>query len=145
MKPTFRIFLLASTCFLISGCGNPHELETARVEGVVSYNGTPITKGLVVFIPAKGKRATGKIDGEGRFSLTTYSDGDGAIVGAHKVGIIAFENMDQFYLAYYSEKGSHEMPEEIIPKKYADPYSSGLKFQVQSGQRNQADFSLKKN
>ena len=139
-----NLCLLVCLCIFAVGCGNPHELEVAPVQGTITYEGKPVTQGFVVFVPQKGKRATSPIDSTGHFSLSTYAENDGAIVGSHKVGIVAFENMEQYYLAQYSDTGNYKMPPEIIPKKFGDPFSSGLTFAVESGSSNQADFALQK-
>ncbi|MCG8448800.1 MAG: hypothetical protein MI725_04360 [Pirellulales bacterium] len=140
MKLAFKSFLVVCSTVLMFGCGNSHHLEIAEVEGVITCDGRPVTQGVVIFIPVKGKRATGKIDSEGRYCLTTYSNGDGAIVGLHKVGVVAYEDMRQYYLAKYAESDSYEMPKAIVAEKYGDPFSSGLTFHVEPGKTNQADF-----
>jgi hypothetical protein len=81
--------------FLTSlGCTHsPYEL--APVHGTVTIDGQPMTHGKVMFAPmAKqgelnpGKPAFGIIDGAGHFTLSTYGDEDGAVVGAHTATVI---------------------------------------------------------
>jgi hypothetical protein len=83
----------------LTGCGGGStDLPTGRVSGKVSHNGQPVTGGTVTFAPLKsgvagggmvGKPASGPISSDGSFSLTTYSPGDGAVVGKHTVGYSA--------------------------------------------------------
>lgn len=77
---------------ILSGCGR-NEFRVARTEGVVECNGQPVSGGVVFFSPIAdsdqttlaGKPASGDVDTDGSFTLSTYHDGDGAIVGRHKV------------------------------------------------------------
>lgn len=78
---------------LIAGCSkSPYEL--APVEGRVTIDGAPMPIGKVMFAPTAkegnlnpGKPAFGAIQPDGSFKLSTYDDGDGAVVGVHWVTI----------------------------------------------------------
>ena len=142
MRNSFIWSLASLATVSLLGCGGGHQLETAEVTGIVSVNGKPVSQGFVVFIPLQGRRASGPIDSDGRFSLSTYSNGDGAIVGSHKVGIVSTADMQQFYKAKYDDTADHKMPKAIIPERYADPFSSKLSFEVESGVDNAANFDL---
>jgi hypothetical protein len=81
----------------MSGCSSS-EFETAVVSGTVRCDGTLLTDGLVVFTPipagdAKtvntGRAASGIVWPDGTYELSTYGDGDGAIVGDHNVEVYA--------------------------------------------------------
>ncbi|HUQ72287.1 MAG TPA: hypothetical protein VM165_22365 [Planctomycetaceae bacterium] len=76
---------------VVCGCGGG-EFETAPVRGTVSCEGTPVTSGTITFSPIAegavdkpGKPGMGKIGSDGTFVLTTYKEGDGAIIGMHEV------------------------------------------------------------
>jgi hypothetical protein len=77
----------------IAGCSkSPYEL--APVEGRVTIDGVPMPIGKVMFAPTAqegnsnpGKPAFGAIQPDGSFKLSTYDDGDGAVVGVHWVTI----------------------------------------------------------
>lgn len=70
-----------------TGCGGP----TASVSGTVTYNGKPVTGGDLNFSPIAngekepGKPAAGVIGADGTYRLGTFSSGDGAVVGKHRV------------------------------------------------------------
>ncbi len=87
------LYLISSLSFL-SGCGDAPGPETAYVSGTVTMNGSPVTAGRVMFFPTAsdgkntGKAASGQLDSSGEFELTTYSDGDGAVIGEHKVTVL---------------------------------------------------------
>jgi len=76
---------------LLAGCSN-NGLNLAKVHGRVTYKGQPVKKGTVFFMPDDtkgtiGPPALGPITPDGSFIMSTEKAGDGAIVGAHKVGI----------------------------------------------------------
>lgn len=137
-----QTLVLLAASFAMSGCGPGYQLDTGKVTGQVTIDDQPVTKGFVVFVPPTGRRASGPIGPDGQFSLTTYRTDDGAIVGPHSVGIVAYDDMDQYYKAFFDDTGDYEMPKAVVPEQYGDPFSSGLTYEVKAG-RNQADFHLK--
>lgn len=80
------------------GCGGSSgEFKVAPVKGKVIFNGQPVTSGSIHFRPVavqgakegmQGKPASGQIQSDGTFVLTTFRQGDGAIVGKHEVSYI---------------------------------------------------------
>lgn len=78
-----------------AGCGSGlKEFPCETASGVVLCKGKPVREAQVYFTPkAKGKSAeVGKpgfswTDEEGRFVLSTYGEGDGAVVGEHVVRV----------------------------------------------------------
>lgn len=66
-------------------------METASVSGTVTKDGKPVSGGTITFAPkgeegkASGKPATGEVQSDGTYTLTTYDDGDGAVIGTHEV------------------------------------------------------------
>jgi hypothetical protein len=86
-----RAALAVGVITVICGCGGG-EFETAPVRGTVTCEGTPVTSGTITFTPIAegaadkpGKPGMGKIGPDGTFVLTTYRQGDGAIIGMHEV------------------------------------------------------------
>ncbi len=87
---SFLFFTLIS--LQLTGCGSKGEFSVARVSGTVkTADGTPLTHGMLKFTPipknAKalaGKPAFGSIT-DGKFVLSTYGTGDGAVIGRHRV------------------------------------------------------------
>ncbi len=79
---------------LICGCGGSPGPATAYVSGTVTMNGSPVTAGRVMFFPTAsdgkntGKSASGQLTSSGDFELTTYSNGDGAVIGEHTISVL---------------------------------------------------------
>ncbi len=80
---------------LLTGCsGGLKEFPVAKVSGVVLCEGKPVPFAKVQFNPqaAEGSKSAevGKpgfafADKDGKFVLSTYGEGDGAVVGKHTV------------------------------------------------------------
>jgi hypothetical protein len=92
--------LTLSVCVALYGCGGGDALymEVAPARGKVTFNGQPVTDGSVMFTPVPsgeaedrmtGKSASGELDSNGEFVLSTYEAQDGAIVGKHQVTVMA--------------------------------------------------------
>jgi hypothetical protein len=127
---------LVCSVLVLAGCGSG-KLQTAEVNGKVTYKGKPVPQGTVTFIPeAGGPPATGEIK-NGSFSMTTYSTGDGAILGKHKVVIAAMEDMKEWL-----PEDRNPLPPPIVPTKYTSPATSTLTTVVTDGE-NTPVFDLK--
>ncbi|MGL4514019.1 MAG: hypothetical protein ACRCT8_13090 [Lacipirellulaceae bacterium] len=81
-------------CF---GC-SPSPYELAPAGGVVTVGGEPYPGGKVMFAPVAqgedgkaGRAAFGKVGADGRFVLSSYAEGDGAVVGQHVVTLFRME------------------------------------------------------
>jgi hypothetical protein len=112
-------------------------MKTAVVRGKVTYKGKPVPHGSVTFMPTgSGPSATGEIQSDGTYTLTTYSSGDGAILGSHKVMVVAMQDM------------SGRLPEErtplpppIVPDRYTNPATTPLTAEVKD-EENTIDLNL---
>lgn len=135
--------ILALTVFVgslvsFSGCRqNPKNLS--KVYGVVRVDGKPLTKGTVMFVPDAGRSATGTIQSDGTFTMQTFGDSDGALVGKHKVAVIAYE-ADKYNRPAY--EAPNQKSEPLVPQHYMSPGTSGLTFEVEAGKANNAEFDL---
>src|SRR5262245_59804194 len=100
-----------------------------QVTGVVTFGGKPVPPGTVMFVPVEsGPPAYRDIGPDGRYQLSTYTPGDGAVVGTHKVMITALEQLPP-ELA----NNPNRLPKMIVPIKYGDTNTSGLTFEVKAG------------
>jgi hypothetical protein len=89
-----------------------------------------------MFQPDNGPSATANIQ-NGSYSLKTYKNDDGAILGKHKVTIIALEDQ-----AGRLPEERNPLPPPIVPLKYNFPDKSGLTAEVKD-EPNTIDFHLK--
>jgi hypothetical protein len=135
-----KIVGYACALVLICGCGSSGP-ETAEVEGIVRLDDQPLTLGIVTFTPKGGRSATGFIQKDGTFRLTTYQNGDGALVGKHTVTITPGGSSPQARPDFESDRPTLTT-NSPIPVKYGVPGTSGLEFEVKPGEANYAEFSL---
>jgi len=136
----------------VLGCGDTTGLgKRYPVSGTVTYQGKPVEKGTINFIPDKpdGRAATGDIS-NGSYSLTTAESGDGALPGTYKVTVVAKE-VDTSELKEIAKGGQHhhdaafakaaQGAKALVPPKYTLADTSGLTAEVKA-QSNKIDFPL---
>lgn len=121
-----RISAAGLIAMLLSGCGE-HPAQPAAVHGLVTFRGSPMPGGVVVFTPdddfgSGGVCATGRIGPDGRFALSTESMA-GVAPGKYRVTIAGPDGW-------------------ALPGKFLDPHLSGLRAEVVAGQENILDFKL---
>jgi len=134
--------VIAVAIVAVSGCSGVKTPPVGQVGGVVTLDGQPLTKGQVQFVPdsskgTKGRMAVGLIGTDGRFALTAFKPGDGALVGFHKVVIICEEDVPAF-----DPKVAPPPPKSLIPVRYTDVKTSGLTAEVKSAGKNDFTFAL---
>lgn len=133
MRLAMAIAVIASLPY--AGCG-PSRPATVRVEGTVTLDGQPVEGAAVQFIPASGSPAHGLTDAAGRFTLTTFDDGDGAMPGQHRITVQKNKVTGAAADEHGLETGVPTSPpaiEWLIPEKYSQPDTSGLTAEVQRG------------
>lgn len=103
----------------------------APVTGSVSYKGEPVTEGTVTFFPqGQGNPATGQLGPNGRFTLTTYEENDGAAIGHHVVTVQVFPEGALPGMEFETSSATK------IPQKYDNPETSTLVVEVKEGSNN---------
>jgi hypothetical protein len=150
-RPWTPVARILAACLLIaSGCSDDGLPKRYPVTGTVTYNGKPLEKGQVNFLPTApdGRPASGDIQA-GEYSLTTQTPGDGAMPGKYRVTIVA-SDVD-LNAAIAKQQGGIPSQEDVIkaqrkakrliPAKYEDPAKSGLEREVKE-ESNTFDFSL---
>lgn len=116
------------------GCGGAREelSPTAPVSGTVVYSGNSISNGTVSFYPESGERSAGGVIGEdASFTLSTYTDGDGAVVGHHEVVVTSMKSSPDGSVGAGTSTDNN-----AIPAKYADRLTTPLTFKVKQGENN---------
>jgi len=118
----------------IAGCG-PTLTATFPVAGkVVDAQGAPIEQASVAFFTSQaGKRvrAEGVVGEGGRFALSTFRPGDGAVAGQHQVVIVPLPTADGPRQAARS-----------IPAKYENPETSGLTVEIEPRPGNEVTLVI---
>jgi hypothetical protein len=114
------------------GCQN-YEKETAIVRGTITLDGNPVTKGTVMFVPRAGRSGRGVIQADGTFQVSTYGDGDGAIVGENQVAVV---------VVFGEDAKAEEVKMHLLPVKYASTSTSGIVYDVKAGEENQVHLKL---
>lgn len=133
---TRPLLVSAWLALLAAGCGTAR-LETAPVAGRVTLDGKPVPAGTVVFLAAVGPSAKGPIQADGTYRLGTYGSADGAVVGSHRVIVVADDPV-----ALAAAKGPDDAVPSLVPLRYTVPESSGLIHEVRPGRINRADLDL---
>ena len=113
----------------LSGCGDD-ALPLTEAGGAVTLAGAPVAGASVVFRPAAGPSAMGQTDAAGRFVLSTYEPGDGAVIGTHTVTIVP---ASAGVALVPGQPPAPPLPAgAAIPPRYARPESSGLAAEIQA-------------
>jgi len=130
------LFLCVAMSVLVCtvGCGPKRELAT--VTGKVTYRGKPLPFGTVMLQAAGGQPASGTINSDGTFEVSTRGEGGGAPVGLLQVRVICFECQGP----HPPKDGSQGKP--LIPRKYTSYVTSGLTFEVKQGQNQELILEL---
>ena len=136
------------TVLLISGCGGAKGPDVQFVEGVVNFDGKPLSKALVVFHPKDGTSlaASGFTDDNGTFRLTSLRGGKnngGAALGEYIVTFTRDKDEPTSYREVQEAGGMERVPvyESLIPVRYIDPKTSGVSAVVEK-KKNRFEFTL---
>ncbi|WP_404308689.1 carboxypeptidase regulatory-like domain-containing protein [Neorhodopirellula lusitana] len=129
-----------SSSLILSGCsGGSDRWKDARpplvdASGVATFNGVPLEDAVVTFRPVEGNYAAfGRTESNGEFYLTTFDDGDGAVVGEYNVTVTKLDielkenpnNPQVLPPIYHSEQS-------LIPAAYGLADKSGLTATISS-------------
>jgi len=152
LRTLVTVVLSLTALFSLSGCGPDDGLgKRFKVSGKVTYNGQPLKSGTVDFFPEDpntARPATGEIQEDGSYRLTTQTPGDGAMGGKYKVAISAYE-VDKAQTSSPPQGGSADQvavaraqKKSLIPIKYSGTDASGLAATVGPGSTTH-NFDLK--
>ena len=130
--PASSVIIIAIIFSCSTGCGSGSDLTEAS--GIVSYQGRPVPSGNITFYPKHGRPASGNIESDGTFVLSSYRSGDGLPIGKYKVCVTAYKATKT--LVNYDEVVRHRPAEYLVPKKYSSVSSSPLEIEVTKGGDN---------
>jgi hypothetical protein len=106
---------VALVALLGCGDGRPNRVP---VSGKVEIDGAPLSFGSIVFMPEHGRQSFGNLGKCGHFTLSCYASNDGAVLGKHKIRILASENI------------SETTDKVHAPKRYENVQTSGLSEEI---------------
>jgi hypothetical protein len=143
---------------VMTSCGTDDGLgQRFAVSGKVTYNGSPLAKGAISFVPEdpNGIGATGAVE-NGAYILSTGGNNDGARVGKYKVNITSKEDsyakakadfakdskgVDFGFVPRQYLANAEAAAKSLIPPGYGDTRTTTLKAEVKE-QSNTIDFKL---
>ncbi len=102
---------------LVAGCGDGRPTRVP-VSGKVLIDGKPLETGNIRVFAAANRAASGKIEPDGTFKLSTYELGDGVVPGTHTVAVTGAKLVNPKTMRW------------LAPKKFADAATSGLTLEV---------------
>ncbi|HJQ81618.1 MAG TPA: hypothetical protein VJ828_16770, partial [Lacipirellulaceae bacterium] len=132
------IFLASLSIALaaLTGCGSDGP-TLIPIRGEVLYKGTPlrnVPQGLVKYLPKSddARQASGRIQPDGSFVLTTFQNADGVTPGEYHVIVTAYTTQQLSREQVEAASGAVGQPRLLIPEKYTDPNTSPLTDVVDS-------------
>jgi hypothetical protein len=122
-------------CLLSAPLGCSRNPKTYRVRGTVEFaSGQKVDFGTVEFrMPQLQTVARGLIQPDGRFRLSTFKPGDGAVAGDHEVVIV------QTVVA--ADDHGHERSHHLVDRRFARYETSGLRVTV-APQRGEQEVKI---
>lgn len=122
----------------IAGCGGDSNLT--KVSGTVTMDGEPVGPGTVAFAPVDptGVLASGNVDEEGKFVMSTSNPGDGVRPGEYRVSITIVKEP-----AHGDARGNIIPATYLTPERYMNPATSGFTATVEAGKSLDVNYDLK--
>jgi hypothetical protein len=144
---------------VMASCGGSEDGLGKRypVSGTVNYNGKPLEKGEISFVSEDITKnfSSGATIANGKYTLSTGGNGDGAAAGKYKVIVKSKEDYnDKAQAAFQKESGKDNLKippqfrakaeasaKSMIPAGYGDPRSTNLSAEVKE-EPNTINFEL---
>jgi hypothetical protein len=121
--PFVRAAGIFGVLLVIAGCGDGRP-SRVPISGQVLIDGQPLTRGQIQFIPQGSRASRAVLDEQGRFKLSCFDKGDGAVLGQHTVIIFGSEPIGSTKMIWHA------------PKKYTDASTSGVKQEINGPTEN---------
>ncbi|MBN2580628.1 MAG: hypothetical protein JXB10_16705 [Pirellulales bacterium] len=122
---TWSVGLLLPT---VLGCGDSRPARVP-VSGRVLIDGKPLETGFIQVYPKGNRPASSPIASDGSFTLTTFDDHDGCVIGKHRVAVQPQKVINATTTKWFA------------PKKYTNRKTSGLEIEV-NGPRDDLEINL---
>jgi hypothetical protein len=140
------LVLGGATLLLLSGCSGERKEGLAPVTGQITFDGEPVPSGQVFFYPAAGGRSSSGTIDQGKYVLTSFKPGDGALIGKHKVVIDGTEipaPPPDIDAPAATAIPVFTPPKRILPAQYYDRAETPLEADVKD-EDNVIDFAIPK-
>jgi hypothetical protein len=131
VPPRLVAFLAFGLLIFTSGCSNGR-IPTFPVTGQVLFpDGSPVRVGTIELKSREHRvQARGEIGNDGRFVLTTFEHGDGAVAGHHDCVIVQFVMVENV-------AGFRPSTEGVIHPRYGSYATSGQVCEVSESSPNE--------
>ena len=120
MKLAIVIATLFGCCAGCGANGSGTLPQLIPVKGKVTFKGQPLTIGAIRFEPDDfGRPATGKLQSDGTYVLSTLKEGDGVVPGHHRVTIIDLniKSKDGAILQKYLNTSKSKLEADVSAEK----------------------------
>ncbi len=141
--------VVAVTCSV--GCNSSEQAnypKTYPVSGIVTHKGSPVEGATVMFMGSgqDSKGAVGRTDASGRYELTTFVPGDGALPGSYQIVVTKIQVSETEEDVTASGSGDREPTsspaKDLLPAKFKNPNASGLSAAVSETAENVVNLDL---
>lgn len=130
-------WLLPVAVMAWAGCSGG---RTVSVTGKVSHEGKPVPLATVMFSTTGAPLAIGATDASGRYRLSTFRRGDGAVPGPH---VVAVEPVVRLAADGLTPDPATPLERPDIPAAYREFSTTPLRAEVVAGRANSIDLDLK--
>ena len=112
----------------------------AGVGGTVNVDGEPLAQGKIILVSEIGRQTIGKIVDGKIIDVTTFSDGDGAVVGQNRVVIRA--TVDENLMMKEPTEAAKRVRSVGIPEHYTSMSKTKLFVEIKSGELNEINVDI---
>ena len=134
------VLTLSACCLFLAGCKKEPGLGgLSPVQGKITWKGEAVEGASISLSPSEGGRSAGaRSDANGEFKIRTLNPDDGAATGEYMITVrkmVSDQKYSEAELAAAEAKGE-SLPitsKNVLPDKYSNARTSGLKFTVVAG------------
>jgi hypothetical protein len=157
VNPRLAAAVLPMTLAFLVGCTEKNASVGSKVSGKVTYKGSTLTGGDIVFVSASGAGSyTGAIGADGRYTVVDMPDGEmKVVISTERLNPAKKEKPNYPGAGGDRKMGESPVPEGSrsnaasggtyvqIPSKYGDVNQTDLKATLKKGSNSGVDFDLK--